>query len=84
MKSYDTWVCNWCGSDEVYEKVFINMNTDKQDYGGSNEGEPEYATECGCNEFEKPITEDEWQEKVAEATIGNKDEYHKILDGGRL
>ena len=86
----DNWVCNWCGSEEVYKKVFINMNTNKQaylpwtpNYGGCNEGESEYTSDC-CDDFEYPMTQFDWQEKVAEATMGNKEEYHKILDGSRL
>ena len=75
------WVCNWCGSDQVYEKVFINMNTLKNDYSKETT-EPEYAGDC-CGQFEYPMHQQEWEEKVIEDCNGNKDKYMKILDGGR-
>ena len=56
------WVCNWCGSDQVYEKVFINMNTLKNDYSKETT-EPEYAGDC-CGEFEYAMHQQEWEEKV--------------------
>jgi len=41
--------------------------------------EEEYMEDCD----EEVITYFEFQERVAEETMGNKDEYHRILDGGR-
>jgi|TARA_R100001463_G_scaffold45244_2_gene93417 hypothetical protein len=80
-KNKEYFVCNWCGSDAVYEKVFVNMNTGKQDYS-KNAVESEYAGDC-CGNFDYPLKESEWEEKVIEDCNGNKDKYMKILDGER-
>ena len=77
----DMWVCNYCGHDEVYEKVFINMNTGKQDFS-KEATESEYASDC-CNDFERPVTEFEWHEILFEECNGNKYEIEKIMDGSR-
>jgi len=77
----ETWVCNYCGHDEVYEKVFINMNTGKQDFS-KEATESEYASDC-CNDFERPVTEFEWHEILFEECNGNKYEIEKIMDGSR-
>jgi len=37
-----------------------------------------------CDEEAKPMTYFKWTEKIAEETMGNKEEYHKILDGSRM
>ena len=37
--------------------------------------------DCDCSE--EVVTYFEFKESVAEETMGNKDEYHRILDGGR-
>ena len=37
--------------------------------------------DCDCSE--EVITYSEFEEKISEETMGNKDEYHRILDGGR-
>ena len=37
--------------------------------------------DCGCSE--EVVTYSEFEEKISEETMGNKDEYHRILDGGR-
>lgn len=81
-KVKDTYVCNYCGHDEVYEKVFINMNTGKQDYEIKETTTDEYASNC-CNDFERPVTEFEWHEILFEECNGNKDEIFKIMDGSR-
>jgi len=78
---HQSFVCNWCGSDEVYEKVFINMNTGKQDYSKETVTS-EFAADC-CGEFEKPLTEDEWYESVFDDCQGNKYEIEKIMEGSR-
>jgi hypothetical protein len=41
----------------------------------------EEVYDCDCDE--EIITYFEFQEKIAEETMGNKEEYHKILDGSR-
>lgn len=40
-----------------------------------------YMEDCDCSE--EVMTSFDFEEKVAEQTMGNKDEYHRILDGGR-
>jgi hypothetical protein len=40
-----------------------------------------YMEDCDCSE--EVVTYFEFKESVAEETVGNKDEYHRILDGGR-
>ena len=81
QKVEDYFVCNWCGSDAVYEKVFINMNTGKQDYSKETV-ESEYAADC-CGNFDYPMKQSEWEEQIIEDCNGNKDKYMKILDGER-
>ena len=78
---HQSFVCNWCGSDEVYEKVFINMNTGKQDYSKETVTS-EFAADC-CGEFDAPVTEDGWYESVFDDCQGNKYEIEKIMEGSR-
>lgn len=40
-----------------------------------------YMEDCDCSE--EVVTYSEFKEIVAEETMGNKDEYDRILDGGR-
>jgi len=79
-KMDDDWVCDYCGSEEVDEKAWVNMNTlevteaiDDTTYWCNN-----------CNDEISPMTYFKWTEKIAEETMGNKEEYHKILDGSRM
>jgi len=83
-EKHDDWVCNWCGSEDVYEIAYIPMNFFPKDYSEIRYPKnDEYISDC-CGDFEYPLTQFEWEEKVAEETMGNKEEYHKILDGSRL
>tara|TARA_Y100000385_G_scaffold281549_1_gene334544 strand:- start:825 stop:1154 length:330 start_codon:yes stop_codon:yes gene_type:complete len=73
----DMWVCGYCGSEEVQEQVWRNMNTKeiitKNDY-----------YQCvNCEEECTPMKHFDWTEKIAEECMGNKDEYDKIMDGSR-
>ena len=76
----NTWVCRYCGSEEVSQSGWININTEKIiDFVD----ESSYWCDT-CNEETKPLKYFEWTEKIAEETMGNKEEYHRILDGGRM
>ena len=46
-------------------------------FGAMNAADPEKNITGGA------ITYSEFEEKISEETMGNKDEYHRILDGGR-
>ena len=76
----DMWVCDYCGTEEVDEKAWVNMNTgmitEADDYTN-------YWCNC-CNEEVSPMYYHEWQEKIAEECGGNKDKYDKIMDGSRM
>lgn len=74
----DMWVCDYCGSEEVQESVWVNMNTDKI------VGSSDYHWCDNCYEETCPITYFDWCEKIAEECGGNKDEYDKIIDGSRM
>lgn len=84
IENESEWVCQWCGSEDIYEIAYIPMNSFPKNYSEIRfpKGD-EYIGEC-CGDFEYPLTRFEWEEKVAEETMGNKEEYHKILDGSRL
>ena len=76
----DTWVCDYCGSDEIDEKAWVDVNTLKFTYAIDD---PEYWCTT-CSEEIRPMKYSEWTEKIAKETMGNKEEYHKILDGSRM
>ena len=71
------WVCDYCGSEEVQESVWVNMNTDKI------VGSSDYYWCENCEEETSPMTYFDWTEKIAEECMGNKDKYDKIMDGSR-
>ena len=76
----DMWVCDYCGSEEVDERAWVNMNT-------LEVSSPDDYTNFWCNNCEdevSPMTYFEWQEKIAEECGGNKDKYDKIMDGSRM
>ncbi len=66
--------------------IKFTMAEDKQDpddmlvcgYCGIEEY---YMNDCDCSE--EVMTAFDFEEKIAEETMGNKEEYHKILDGSR-
>jgi len=77
---HDIYVCDWCGSDDIQEEAYVNPNNFNE-IEVQSEG-INYCDGCEGDDIEI-VTMFEWQEKVAEATMGNKDLYHKILDGSR-
>tara|TARA_R100000781_G_scaffold9334_1_gene8099 strand:+ start:496 stop:747 length:252 start_codon:yes stop_codon:yes gene_type:complete len=79
----DTWVCNWCGSDNVYEEAFVPMNDVKLNWDSILwPKHSAYTSDC-CNDFEHPMRYDEWEESIIEECNGNKEKYIAILDGSR-
>ena len=75
----NTWVCGYCGSEEVSQSGWVNINTEKL-----NDFVEDSSFWCdNCNEEISPMTYFDWQEKIAEECMGNKDKYDKIMDGGR-
>lgn len=83
----DIWVCQWCGSDDIYEAAYVPMNMEsnvtlKWDYIKWPMHE-HYISDC-CNDFERPVTEFEWHEIVFEECHGNKHEIEKIIEGSRM
>ena len=74
----DMWVCDYCGSEEVEEQVWRNMNTKEVTIGN------DYHQCVNCEEMCVPMTYFEWQEKIAEECGGNKDKYDEIMDGSRM
>lgn len=89
-KDKDMWVCNHCGSENVFESAFIPMN-----HSGYENSIPvlsisdivwtkyeEYTSDC-CNDFEHPMLYSEWEESIIEECNGNKEKYIAILDGSR-
>lgn len=78
----EMWVCDWCGSEDIQEQVWINMNATEISWGVVTAGDDQFW--CGtCENEARPMTYFEWQEKIAEECMGNKDEYDKIMDGSR-
>lgn len=76
----DMWVCDYCGTEEVDEKAWVNMNTLEV-----IEGVDDTTYWCNsCNDEASPLTYFEFKEKIAEECGGNKDKYHQILDGSRM
>ena len=85
VKAVDTdmWVCNWCGSEEIYESAFIPMNGKVIDWNNIKwPKNSEYIADC-CGEFDYPLLHEEWYEEVFDDCQGNKYEIEKIMDGGR-
>jgi len=89
-KDEDIWVCNYCGSENVFESAFIPMN-----HSGYENSIPilsldniiwpkyeEYTSDC-CDSFDYPLKYSEWEEQIIEECNGNKDKYIAILDGSR-
>jgi hypothetical protein len=76
----DMWVCDYCGTEEVDEQAWVNMNT----------LEVTKTVECAtywcnnCNDEVAPLTYFEWTEKIAEECGGNKDKYDEITAGSRM
>ncbi len=79
----DTWVCNYCGSDDIYETSYVPMNSIKLDWNNVRfPKNAEYFADC-CDDFEHPLLYQEWEELIIEECNGNKDKYIAILDGSR-
>ena len=76
----DMWVCDYCGTEEVDEQAWVNMNTLEVTEGV--EGTTYWCN--NCNDEVAPLTYFEWQEKIAEECGGNKDKYDEIMDGSRM
>ena len=75
----DMWVCDYCGSEEVSQSGWVNINTEKL-----NDFIEDSSFWChNCSEETSPMTYFDWQEKIAEECMGNKDKYDKIMDGSR-
>ena len=76
----DMWVCDYCGTEEVDEKAWVNMNTLEV-----MESVDDTTYWCNiCNDEASPLTYFEFKEKIAEECGGNKEKYHQILDGSRM
>lgn len=75
----DMYVCHYCGSEEVSQSGWVNINTEKL-----NDFVEDSSFWCdNCNEETKAMKHFDWTEKIAEECMGNKDEYDKIMDGSR-
>ena len=56
------WVCDYCGTEEVDEKAWVNMNT-----GEITEPDDYTNYWCNnCNDEVSPMYYHEWQEKIIE------------------
>ena len=76
----DMYVCDYCGSEEVDEKAWVNMNTLEVTSADSDT-----IFWCNiCDDETSPMTYFEFQEKIAEECGGNKDKYDQIMDGSRM
>lgn len=75
--------CEQCEGNMInHEEGVIEMiNSDDVMVCGYCGIEEFYMEDCDCSE--EVVTYFEFKESVAEETMGNKDEYHRILDGGR-
>jgi len=73
----DMWVCDYCGSEDVEEQVWRNINTKEATIGN------DYHQCVNCEESCTPMKHFDWQEKIAEECMGDKDKYDKIMDGSR-
>ena len=76
----DMWVCDYCGTEEVDEKAWVNMNT--LEVTETVEGTTYWCN--NCNDEVAPLTYFEWTEKIAEECGGNKDKYDEITKGSRM
>lgn len=76
----DMWVCDYCGTEEVDEQAWVNMNTLEVTEGV--EGTTYWCN--NCNDEIAPLTYFEWTEKIAEECGGNKDKYDEITAGSRM
>jgi hypothetical protein len=76
----DMWVCDYCGTEEVDEKAWVNMNT--LEVTETVEGTTYWCN--NCNDEVAPLTYFEWTEKIAEECGGNKDKYDEITAGSRM
>tara|TARA_B100000965_G_scaffold53038_1_gene39565 strand:- start:4296 stop:4556 length:261 start_codon:yes stop_codon:yes gene_type:complete len=75
----DMWVCDYCGTEEVSQSAWVNINTETMiDFIDGT-----YWCES-CEEETEPITYFEFKEKIIEECGGNKDKYDKIMDGSRM
>ena len=75
----DMYVCHYCGSEEVSQSGWVNINTEKL-----NDFVEDSSFWCdNCDEETVAMKHFDWQEKIAEECMGNKDEYDKIMDGSR-
>jgi hypothetical protein len=72
------WVCDYCGSEEVEEQIWRNMNTKEATKGN------DYHQCVNCEESCTPMTYFDWCEKIAEECGGNKDKYDEITAGSRM
>jgi len=75
--------CEQCEGNMIDHKegVIQMIDTDDMMVCGYCGIEEYYMKDCDCSE--EVITYSEFEEKISEETMGNKDEYHRILDGGR-
>ena len=74
----DMYVCDYCGSEEVSQSAWVNINTEKMiDFIDGT-----YWCDT-CEEETEPLIYFDWCEKIAEECGGNKDEYDKITAGSR-
>jgi hypothetical protein len=76
----DMWVCDYCGSEEVEEQVWVYMNTRQivETTGNDN------FWCSNCEDEVTPLRYFEWTEKIAEECGGNKDKYDEITAGSRM
>ena len=80
----EQWVCNYCGSEEVYELAYVPMNAEQISWDTVKwPKHNEYTSDC-CNGFMGPMLYSEWEEEIIEECNGNKEKYIAILDGGRM
>ena len=76
----DMWVCDYCGTEDVDEQAWVNINT--LEFVEGVDGSIYWCN--NCNDEVAPLSYFEWQEKIAEECGGNKDKYDKIMDGSRM
>ena len=73
--------CEQCEMIEHEEGNIVIIDSDDMMVCGYCGIEEVYMEDCDCSE--EVVTYFEFKESVAEETMGNKDEYDKILDGSR-
>tara|TARA_R110002050_G_scaffold117039_1_gene233757 strand:+ start:66 stop:653 length:588 start_codon:yes stop_codon:yes gene_type:complete len=76
----DMYVCDYCGSEEVSQSGWANVN---YPYKLIDFVEDSSFWCDSCEKESQIMTYFDWQEKIAEECMGNKDEYDKIMDGSR-